>query len=282
MISPEYLYEKLNSGVKVPDIIIFDTSYYLPHENRNPNEEYYEIRLPNTFRYDIDQIADRTNNLPHMLPSIEHFENSLRKFGINENTMIVFYDSNDRYLASARAWWTFRFFGIDNVYILEGGLSRWIKMNYPTEKGKDITFPTPSKFYVTKIRREILSTINDILENIESKSAQLIDTRPNGRFKGIVPEPREGLHSGHIPGSINIEYLSLLKDGSFKSNSEIEDMLKDANIDSKKPIIVSCGSGVSASVLAFALHRLNMKYSVYDGSWSEYGKIEHNYPISKN
>lgn len=266
--------------MKAPDLIIFDTSYYLPHENRNPNEEYYDIRIPNSFRFDIDNIADKTNNLPHMLPSVEHFENSIRRYGINEKSMIVVYDTNDRYLASARAWWTFQFFGIDNVYILEGGLLRWTQKNYPTEKGRDITYPPPSKFKVTKIRREILSTINDVLDNIETKNSQLIDTRPSGRFKGVVPEPREGVHSGHIPGSKNIEYTSILKDGSFKSNSEIENILKSNNIDRTKPIIVSCGSGVSASVLAFALHRMNIKYSLYDGSWSEYGKLEYNNPIS--
>ncbi len=273
LVETDWLAEHLEA----PDLIVLDGSWHLPSENRDPRAEYDAEHIPGALFFDIDEISDTNNPLPHMLPSPEKFSSRMRKMGVGDGFRVVVYDTAGMFSA-ARVWWTFRVMGARDVAVLNGGLPKWKSEGRPLE---DMAPRARSERHFTARRNAaLIRDRGDILSIIDSGSDQIIDARAAARFEGTAPEPRPGLRSGHIPGSKNLPYNVLLNpDGTFKSASQIEEIFKNAGIDATKPIVTSCGSGVTASVLSLALAIIGQPDSaVYDGSWSEWGADE-NLPI---
>ncbi len=269
LVETDWLAEHLEA----PDLIVLDGSWHLPSANRNPRAEYDAEHIPGALFFDIDEISDTDNPLPHMLPSPEKFSSRMRKMGVGDGFRVVVYDAAGMFSA-ARVWWTFRVMGARDVAVLNGGLPKWKSEGRPLE---DMAPRARSERHFTARRNAALvRDRGDILSIIDSGSDQIIDARAAARFEGTAPEPRPGLRSGHIPGSKNLPYDVLLNpDGTFKSASQIEEIFKNAGIDATKPIVTSCGSGVTASVLSLALAIIGQPDSaVYDGSWSEWGADE--------
>lgn len=274
LVETDWLAEHLEA----PDLIVIDGSWHLPTANRDPRAEYDAQHIPGALFFDIDEISDTDNPLPHMLPSPEKFSSRMRKMGVGDGLRVVVYDAAGMFSA-ARVWWTFRVMGARDVAVLNGGLPKWKSEGRPVE---DMAPRARSERHFTARRNAALvRDSGDILSIIESGSDQIIDARAAARFEGTAPEPRPGLRSGHIPGSTNLPYDVLLNpDGTFKSASQIEAIFKNAEIDASRPIVTSCGSGVTASILSLALAIIGQPDSaVYDGSWSEWGADE-NLPIT--
>lgn len=269
LVETDWLAEHLEA----PDLIVLDGSWHLPSENRDPRAEYDAEHIPGALFFDIDEISDTDNPLPHMLPSPEKFSSRMRKMGVGDGFRVVVYDAAGMFSA-ARVWWTFRVMGARDVAVLNGGLPKWKSEGRPLE---DMAPRARSERHFTARRNAaLIRDRGDILSIIDSGSDQIIDARAAARFEGTAPEPRPGLRSGHIPGSKNLPYNVLLNpDGTFKSASQIEEIFKNAGIDATRPIVTSCGSGVTASVLSLALAIIGQPDSaVYDGSWSEWGADE--------
>ncbi|XP_049850770.1 3-mercaptopyruvate sulfurtransferase-like [Schistocerca gregaria] len=272
LISPKDLHEKLKS--KSDKVSVLDATWYMPAAGRNANTDFLEKHIPTAGRFDVDQICDKSSNLPHMLPTINQFERQISDLGISNEDEIVLYDVGLNYFASARAWWMFRTMSNhQKLFLLDGGLQAWIQAGYEVEKNK--TQVKKKTFFVSQaFRRELLKTKNEIIRNIDEGKFQLIDARPHTRFTGEEQEFRQDLRSGNIPGSMNLELREVLDGkGSFKSEQELLELFKLRGIDLNNPIATTCGSGISACVLAFAFHLAgNPNVAVYDGSWTEYGQ----------
>lgn len=256
-----------------PHVKIIDASWHMPQTGRNGPAEHLQSRIPGSLHFDIETIADRTNPLPHMVPLPEDFGAAVSAMGIENNDAIVIYDVSGNNMTAARVWWMFRLFGHDRVALLDGGFKAWQDAGGSIESG-DFTPPTPTAFKAN-FRPQMLANILDVQQAVTKDDPQILDARAAERFEGRVPEPRPGLAAGHMPGARNLPY-SLLTDpetGRFQSNERIRDLFSSAGIDLARPIIASCGSGVTACVLAFALNRLGHEnWSVYDGSWTEWGQ----------
>jgi len=265
LVSTDWLAERLGA----PDIRPVDASWFLPALNRDPKAEFEDAHIQGAVFFDIDDIADDTSELPHMLPSAAKFSSRVRKLGLGDGVRIVAYDSN-AFCASARAWWMFRLFGHADVAVLDGGLGKWQAEGRPVSNAS--RRPTERHFTARK-NNLLVRDLDQIRANITSRREQLVDVRAAGRFNGTAAEPREGLRKGHIPGSINLPYSELIAaDGTLKPRDALQALIAAAGIDPKAPITASCGSGVSAAVLALALFELGHRdVAVYDGSWSEWG-----------
>lgn len=264
----------LHSNLENPNLIILDASF--KENNSNLKTEIGNIQIKGARFFDIkNTFSDTTNPLPNTIPSPEQFELEARKLGINKNSIIVIYDNLGIY-SSPRAWWLFKVMGHQNVAVLDGGLPEWISQKFPVEAIRENSNYTIGDFEAT-FNAELVKSKEQILENIQTKKAVLIDARAENRFKGIGDEPRPGLRSGHIHGSINVPYTQLLQNGKFLPKNELATILE--KID--KPLIFTCGSGVTACInlIAYELIGTNPK-SVYDGSWTEWGQLE-NLPIEK-
>ena len=260
--------EWLASRLRQPDLVVVDGSYYLPTMKRDATAEYLAGHIPGAVFFDIDAIKDHSNPLPHMLPTPEQFTASVGTLGIgNENTIIV-YDGVGLY-GAARVWWTFRAFGARHVFVLDGGLPKWKAEGRPLETAQ---VPRGPRTFNAPENPDFVASLDDVKNALSSGRAQVVDARAADRFRGEAPEPRPGLRSGHMPGSFNVPYQALLKDGRLASPQNIAAAFDAGGVDLDKPIITSCGSGVTAAILTFALDALGKPTGkVYDGSWSEWG-----------
>jgi thiosulfate/3-mercaptopyruvate sulfurtransferase len=265
LVSTDWLSQRLDDR----NVVVLDSSYYLANAKRDAQAEFLAGHIPGAQRFDIDAISDHANPLPHMLPSAEQFAKQVGELGVGDGMTIVLYDGIGLY-GAARAWWTFRVFGSDTVRVLDGGLPKWKGENRPLETGPGK--PGAPKTFTAKLNRAMVASIDDVQKVLLDKTAQVVDARAADRFRGEAPEPRAGLRSGHMPGSFNVPFGEVLKDGRLAAPDKIAAAFKDAGVDLDRPVVTSCGSGVTASILTFAIEALGKQPGrVYDGSWSEWG-----------
>lgn len=251
-------------------IVVLDGSMHLPTSGRNAHKEYEAEHIPGALYFDIDEIADKSIPLPHMLPSAAQFGEQVGRMGIGNDTRVIVYDSEGLYSAG-RVWWMFRTMGHDNVAVLNGGLKKWKADGRPVTSVKPP--PLPAKTFAARRNETRVRDAAAVKGLIGDSKVQIVDARAANRYTGSVPEPRAGLRSGRIPTSHNVPFTSLLNpDGTLKDEVSLRDMFKGAGVDVAKPVVASCGSGVTAGVIAFALAQLGQaEAAVYDGSWSEWG-----------
>lgn len=269
LVSTEWLADHLND----PALRIVDASWYLPALNRDGAAEYKTAHIPGALFWDIDKIADTESGLPHTMPSAEQFSREMSAMGIGNEHQVVIYDGLGLFSA-ARPWWMLRSFGHDNVAILDGGLPKWKAENRPLTS--DIPDFEPAHFKA-RYRDSMMCDAGAVLKNLETFEKQILDARAAGRFSGDEPEPRPNSRSGHIPGSLNLPFNLLLdsEDQTVLSAVQLQQKFADAGIEFEKPVITSCGSGVTACILALGLHLIGKDdVTVYDGSWSEWGTRE--------
>lgn len=262
--------EWLASHLNAPGVVVLDGSMHLPTAKRDAKAEYSAEHVPGAIFFDIDEISDENSRLPHMLPSAAKFASRMKAMGIGDGMKIVVYDSEGLYSA-ARVWWMFRIMGHDDVAILNGGLKKWKAEGRPLEDG--VPPRRSERHFTARYHADLVRSVEDVKALIGNPSVQIVDARSAARFEGTVPEPRAGLRSGHIPGARNVPFTSLLRaDGTLKPAEVLAKVFADAGVDPGKPVVASCGSGVTAGVVAFALAMLgHPDAAVYDGSWTEWG-----------
>jgi thiosulfate/3-mercaptopyruvate sulfurtransferase len=263
-VSTEWLAAHLGE----PDLVIIDGTFLLPSERRNAHEEYRARHIPGAVFFDIDEIADHSTDLPHMLPAPEAFAKAAGALGISDISRIVVYDTSN-FQGGARVWWTLRLFGAKDIKLLAGGLARWKSEGRPLEQGD--ANPSPRTFNVTFDAAGV-ATFEDVRKIMQDRSREIVDARPAARFRGETPEPRPGLRPGHIPGSFSLPSRELVENGEMKSPQEVAALFTGAGVDLTRPVLTTCGSGVTAAILLLGLETLG-KHDVrlYDGSWSEWG-----------
>ena len=252
-----------------PNVIVLDASYYLANHKRDAQAEYLAGHIPGAQRFDIDAISDKANPLPHMLPAPEQFAQQVGALGVGDGMTVVLYDGIGLY-GAARVWWTFRAFGSEDVRVLDGGMPKWKAENRPLETGAGAS--RAAKAFTPRFNRAMVASIDDVRKVLLDKSAQVVDARAADRFRGEAPEPRAGMRGGHMPGSFNVPFGEVLKDGRLKPHDDIAAAFKGAGVDLDRQVVTSCGSGVTASILTFAIDAIGKQPGrVYDGSWSEWG-----------
>ena len=276
LVETDWLADHLDA----PDLVVLDGSWHLPTAGRNARAEYEEEHIPGALFFDIDEISDETSSLPHMLPSTVKFASRMKRMGIGDGMRIVVYDSVGMFSA-ARVWWTFRVMGHEDVAVLNGGLPKWKAEGRPVTS--EPTPPRSQRHFTPRLNASLVRDLQDVKRIIESGSAQIADARSPGRFAGAEPEPRPGLRSGHIPGSRNVPYSRLLNpDGTLKSPAELHRVFTEAGIDPMKPVVTTCGSGVTAAILSLGLALIGQPDSgLYDGSWSEWGREDAGTPVEQ-
>ncbi len=259
----------LESHLKDPDLRILDASWYLPQERRDVAAEYAAEHIPGARFFDIDEIADLRSDLPHMVPPVEKFMSRMRAMGVGDGHQVVVYDSAGL-LSAARVWWLFRLMGQMDVAVLDGGLPKWKAEGRPLE---DLPPVIRDRHMVVRFQNQLLRDVTQVARASKLGDHEIVDARSPGRFAGTEPEPREGLRGGHIPGSKNLPFTELLnEDGTLKDEAGLKAAFEAAGVDLSRPVISTCGSGVTACIIDLALERLGHRdHAVYDGSWSEWG-----------
>jgi len=273
LVSTEWLAANLGA----PDLRVVDASYYLPGEGLDPRREFEAQHIPGAVFFDIDDIKDPANDLPHMVPPPHIFSSKVRKLGLGDGLRLVIYDQRGIWSAP-RAWWTFRYFGHQEVAVLDGGLPKWLNEGRPVEDGE--AHPE-ERHFTARVNSVILRDRAQMLDNVNRRAEQVVDARGAGRFEGRDAEPRQGLRSGHIPGSRNLPFTEVVEPTTqtLLDKTELKTRFTEAGVDLNKPVVTTCGSGVTAAVLSLALHRLGRRdVALYDGSWSEWG-LEGDTPV---
>lgn len=252
-----------------PEIQIIDARMAPPgQEERDLNAEYQAGHIPGAVFFDIEALSDHTSPLPHMTPRAEAFAVAMRELGVSSDKHLVVYDEGNLFSAP-RAWWMLRTFGVEKVSIVAGGLEGWRRDGLPLEQGLP---ELPEGDFDGRVDPLAIKRLTDVLLVSHEGSAQIVDARPAGRFNGQVAEPRPGLRSGHIPGALNVPWTELVINGELKTTDELNEIFARQGVDFERPIIASCGSGVTAAVVVLALTTLGVNgVSLYDGSWSEWG-----------
>lgn len=262
----------LAAHLKDPDLRVLDASWYLPAEGRDAKAEYGSAHIPGARFFDIDEISDQRSALPHMAPPPEKFISRMRAMGVGDGHQVVVYDGTGIFSA-ARVWWTFRLMGKQDVAVLDGGFPKW------QAEGREVEDMPP----VVRDRHMTISRQNQMVKDVTQVAhasklglAEIVDARAPGRFEGSAPEPRAGLRAGHIPGARNVPYATLLNaDGTMKPAPTLRAVFTAAGVDLARPVITSCGSGVTAAVLSLALERIGHRnHALYDGSWAEWGMYD--------
>lgn len=259
----------LANRLRAPDVRVVDGSWHLPAEGRNGRAEYLQAHIPGAVFFDIDAIADQSTELPHMLPSPEAFARAAGELGLPREADIIVYDTTG-IRSAARVWWTLRAMGYPLVHVLDGGLRKWMAEGRPIEPGE--VYPR-AVTVEPKFDADLVRGLDEVREILASGSARMVDARSIARFLGEAPEPRAGLRGGHMPGAANLPWEQVIaEDGTLRGEKELKAVFKGVGVDLRKPIVTTCGSGVTASVLALALARLGLdRTAVYDGSWTEWG-----------
>jgi thiosulfate/3-mercaptopyruvate sulfurtransferase len=259
----------LAAHLKDPDLRIFDASWYLPDAGRDGRAEFEKAHIAGARFFDIDDVSDLRSELPHTAPPVEKFMSRMRAMGVGDGHQVVVYDGSGLFSA-ARVWWLFRLMGQENIAVLDGGLPKWLADGHKTTK-------TPAtirdRHMTVKQRPDLIKDVTQVARAAKLRDHNIVDARAPARFRGDTEEPREGLRSGHIPGSRNVFYQDLFNaDGTMKPANALRTVFTDAGVDMQKPIITTCGSGVTAAILSLALERIGKTdHSLYDGSWSEWG-----------
>lgn len=265
LVSTDWLANHLTA----PDVRILDATWRFPGVGGIPSEDYEAAHIPGARFFDIDEICDKTSSLPHMLPPVEKFVSRVRAMGIGDGHRVVVYDQ-DGLVSAARVWWMFRVFGHEDVAVLDGGLKKWIAEGRETE---DLPPEPRERHFTGRKDASLVRDVTQVAASLKLGDEQLVDARSPGRFRGEEPEPRAGLRSGHMPGAKNVPYGTLFNaDGTMKSADECRAVFEAAGVDLSRPIVTTCGSGVTAAILSLALARIgHRRNAVYDGSWSEWG-----------
>jgi len=258
----------VEKNLGAPGFRIVDASFYLPAQKRNAAEEYAAAHIPGAVLFDHDAIADHSTDLPHMVPAPDVFAEAVGRMGISETDTIVIYDGIGVF-ASPRAWWLFRTMGAENVFVLDGGFDGWKREGRPVTA--DLPEPAPATFR-TRFDAARVTSLEQMKAIVGEGRIQVADARSAGRFAGTDPEPRAGLRSGHMPGAKSMPVTQLSEGGHLKSLPELRAALEGAGIDLARPVVTSCGSGITAAIITLSLASLGHEdNSLYDGSWTEWG-----------
>jgi thiosulfate/3-mercaptopyruvate sulfurtransferase len=263
----------LAAHLDAPDIVVLEATMHLPGAGRDAVKEYQEVHIPGALFFDVDEISDTASPLPHMLPSPAKFSARVRKMGIGDGTRVVIYDRTNM-SGAARAWWMFRVMGASDVAVLNGGFEKWRSEDHRLETLP--ARPRTERHLTARLNSSLVRDIDDMRAMIRNGDVQIVDARSSGRFAGVEPEPREVPRLGHIPGAKNVPFTDLLaRDGTLCSPEKIRTAFTRQGVDPSKPVVTSCGSGVTACLLALGLARLgNEMVAVYDGSWAEWSAAD--------